>query len=79
MLPDEDDEYEGMVDESFRSMKGPPYPLCEYNCRSVSVLNETIVMVVSSSDFWGSPCGTVGVWMMMEYGVQDSWAMVCRV
>ena len=77
MLPDEDHEYEGitmfdMVDESFRSMKGPPYPLCEYNCRSVSVLNETIVMVVSSSDFWGSPCGTVGVWMMIEYGVQDS-------
>ncbi|KAJ8431271.1 hypothetical protein Cgig2_011124 [Carnegiea gigantea] len=82
MLPEEDDEYEGvvmfdMVEESFRLMKGPPYPLCEYSCRSVWVLKDTIVMVVSSSDFWGNPCGTVGVWMMMEYGVHDSWAMVC--
>ena len=65
-----------MNNESFRLMKGPPLPRYHYPYQSAWVLKETLVMVFSTMEDNRYPCGAF-VWMMMEYGREDSWAMFC--
>ena len=64
-----------MTTESFELIKGPPVTKYEYNCKSAWVLNEKIAMVFTPLEDNMHPCGAV-VWIMMEYGMEESWTML---
>jgi len=60
-------------DESFHLMKGPPLPSYHYPYQSVWVFKDSLPMLFSTYDNDSNiPCGAF-IWMMMEYGVEDSW------
>ena len=64
-----------MEDESFQLIKGP-HSSTNYNQRSVWILKDTLTTMLSSVDFSRNSLGTVEVWLIKEYGVEDSWIML---
>ncbi|GAV81177.1 FBA_3 domain-containing protein [Cephalotus follicularis] len=61
-----------MVDEVFSKISMPPFDLSSnYGCDSVGVLNGNLVVV--SSPYVELINRNVDIWVMKEYGVQESW------
>lgn len=62
-----------MAAESFQLINRAPLPKHHYNClTSTWVLNKSLAYSCSYLD---DPYGTIEVWIMMQYGVKDSWVM----
>ncbi|GAV60597.1 hypothetical protein CFOL_v3_04127, partial [Cephalotus follicularis] len=65
-----------MVDE-FGKLSMPPFDLSsKYGCDFVGVLNGNLAVVSSTYVEWINRKGTkisVDIWVMKEYGVQESW------
>jgi len=64
-----------MTDESFKLIKGPPVPESEELHQSIWVFKDTLAMVIGTIEEFGNHLGAT-VWMMMEYGVENSWTML---
>ncbi|XP_074263417.1 F-box/kelch-repeat protein At3g23880-like [Silene latifolia] len=71
-----------MTSDVLRLMKGPPIPCHLIVYSSVWVLKDTIAAVISTydplNDSLNDPLRDIKVWMMMEYGVDDSWVMLFK-
>ncbi|GAV81178.1 F-box domain-containing protein [Cephalotus follicularis] len=66
-----------MADEVFWKLSMPPFELSSnYGCDFVGVLNGNLAVVSSAYVEWINRKGTkisVDIWVMKEYGVQESW------
>ena len=70
-----------MSDDSFQLFSEPPLDAIDEHeyfwCRSVWVLKNTLAMVASIVQHnRGNATGNIQLWIMREYGANDSWAML---